>query len=188
MKKTMLTMLAMMTAGAVIGADYQLDASHTQVGFKVKHLGISTVSGQFKDFSADISYDGKPETLSMSAEIVVDSIDTGNEKRDAHLKNEDFFEASTYPTITFESTGVKSDGDDYMLTGNLTMKDVTKEVALELNINGPVDSPWGDGSQIIGLALSGTVNRQDFGVAHGGASDNLIGDEITLDINAEAKK
>ncbi len=166
---------------------YTIDPAHTQFGFSIRHLGVSTVKGRFNEFEGTITYAGDPKTLAADVTIRAESIDTGNDKRDSHLRNEDYFEVETYPTLTFSGDEVVQRDGRHYLVGMLTIKDVTREVELEVEVSGPVDSPWQDDVSILGLAATGEIDRQDFNVAHDGASDNLIGDTVTFDISLEAK-
>ena len=114
---------------------WAIDPVHSSIAFSVRHLVVSKVRGNFSTFSGAVvvAEDGTP---SVTAEIAVDSVDTGNEQRDAHLKSADFFDVEQYPTATFVSTGVRADGDDYVLDGDFTLKGVTKPVSLDLEFNG----------------------------------------------------
>jgi polyisoprenoid-binding protein YceI len=167
---------------------WTIDPVHSAISFSVRHLMVSKVRGNFKTFSGAIvvAEDGTP---SVSAEIVVDSIDTGNEQRDAHLKSADLFHAGQYPTATFVSTGVRADGDDYVLDGDFTLKGITKPVQLKLEFNG-VNPGMGHG-EVAGFEASVVLNRKDFGVdldmplETGGT---VIGDKVTITLEIEAVK
>lgn len=164
---------------------YVLDDAHTEVGFWIKHMGISKVRGKFNDYTGRIVMEnGEPTKAEIKATIKAESIDTGNSKRDNHLRNEDFFHVSEYPEITFASTGIEKMGERYVLTGDLTMHGVTKEIELDMNLAGPIEDPWGN--KRIGLGLTGMVMRHDFGVGSDKPSDLLIGKEVNLDVNVEA--
>jgi polyisoprenoid-binding protein YceI len=183
--------LVYMVAAGIAGAFrasagvFPLDNAHTEVGFSIKHMGISNVRGKFNEYTGKIMMqNGDPTTVEAEATIKAESIYTGNSKRDDHLRNPDFFHVAEYPEITFVSTGVVQSGDDLVLKGNLTMHGVTKEIELDMTLAGPIEDPWGN--QRIGLALIGTVLRHDFGVGSDKASDKLIGKEVRLEINAEA--
>lgn len=163
---------------------YEVDVSHAEIGFSIRHMGISNVRGSFRTFSGTITYDGSDIlTLRATAEIEVDSIDTGNGKRDDHLLDHDFFDAAKYPKITFSSTGVKMSPDGHLLTGKLTMHGLTKEISLVMNVSGPIEDPWGN--KRIGLELGGGLNRHDFGVGNSGSSDKLLGKNVVLSIGLE---
>ncbi len=167
---------------------WAIDPVHSAIGFSVRHLMVSKVRGTFNTFSGAIvvAEDGTP---SVSAEIVVDSIDTGNEQRDAHLKAADLFDAEKYPTATFVSTGVRADGDDYVVDGDFTLKGITKPVQLKLEYNG-VNPGMGHG-EVAGFEASVVLNRKDFGVdlemplETGGT---VIGDKVTITLEIEALK
>ena len=185
----LITGIALLGLIAPVGADtYELDTSHAAVSFSVRHLGLSKVKGEFKEYEAAISYDGAPESLSLEMTIQAASIDTRNEDRDEHLQNKDFFEVETYPTIHFKSTSVKTVGDQSVLVGDLTMKGVTKSVEFPIEISGPIDSPFQKGVKLIGINFEGSIARHDFNVAPDGMSDKAIGSDVSFDVSLEAKK
>ena len=165
-----------------------IDPVHSSIGFSVRHLMVSKVRGNFENFSGAIvvAEDGTP---SVSAEIAVDSINTGNEQRDAHIKSADFFEVEKYPTATFTSTGVRANGDDYVLDGEFTLKGVIKPVSLALEFNG-VNPGMGQG-EVAGFEASLVLNRKDFGIdielplETGGT---VVGDRVTITLEIEALK
>ncbi|MFN5318255.1 MAG: YceI family protein [Bacteroidia bacterium] len=162
---------------------WALDPTHSEIQFKVKHLMISTVTGNFHAFSANVETDGDDfSTANISFSADIDSISTGDAQRDGHLKSPDFFDAAQFPTITFESTSLKlHDGDIYKLSGNLTMHGVTKAVELEAELGGIAKDPWGNTK--VGFTLSGKVNRKDFGLNWNVALEAggiLVGDEVKL--------
>lgn len=165
---------------------WTIDPVHSTVGFSVKHLMVSKVRGKFETFSGAITVaqDGTP---SVSAEIAVSSINTGNEQRDGHVRSADFFDAENYPTATFVSTGVRPDGDDYVLAGDFTLKGVTRPVELKLEFNG-VNPGMGAGP-VAGFEASTVINRKDFGIdiempLEGGGV--VVGDKITITLEIEA--
>jgi polyisoprenoid-binding protein YceI len=177
------------TATAVLRAGtWAIDPVHSSVGFSVRHLMVSKVRGTFEQFSGSISVadDGTP---SVTAEIAVDSVRTGNEQRDAHIKSADFFDVDNFPTATFTSIGVRDNGDRYVLDGDFTLRGVTKPVSLELEFNG-VNPGMGHG-EVAGFAASVVLNRKDFGIEidmpleTGGA---VVGDKVTITIEIEALK
>jgi polyisoprenoid-binding protein YceI len=143
---------------------YAVDPTHSRVGFSVVHMGFSKVRGSFEDFEATVRMD--PDDLSSleaEATIQVKSVTTNDEKRDAHLRSEDFFEAETYPTLTFRSTGIRDiKGDSFMLEGKLTIRDVTKNVALKATYLGEGTDPWG-GTRVAFEAKT-KIDRKDFGL------------------------
>jgi polyisoprenoid-binding protein YceI len=182
------SLLAFFSAAAVSAADtYAIDNAHTSIGFAVKHLLVSTTKGQFKDYSGTIALDPKDVTKSsVKVDIKAASIDTANEKRDAHLKGADFFDVEKFPAISFVSKKIAKKGDAYELTGALTIKGVTKDVSFPFILNGPVQDPWG------GMRLGGegslVIKRKDFGVAWDNAADAGIGDDVKIDLSVEAVK
>ena len=187
MKQLVLAMLMAVTATSVRAATYELDNSHSSIGFGVKHMVVTTTKGEFTDYTGGFEYDAAdPSSLKASATIKVASVNTRNEKRDDHLRNEDFFDSAKYPEITFVSTSAEKVGDEVVLTGDLTIKGVTKQIKLPLAGNGPVTDPWGNVR--VGLEGKTKINRQDFGLTWNKILDNgglAVGDEVTLDIVIE---
>lgn len=179
----------MTTATAQLGVGtWTIDPVHSTVGFSVRHLMVSKVRGTFDTFSGAIvvAEDGTP---SVNAEIAVDSINTRNEQRDAHLKSGDFFESEKYPNATFVSTGVRTHGDKYLIDGDFTLKGVTRPVTLDLEFNG-VNPGMGHG-EVAGFEASVVLNRKDFGISielpleTGGT---VVGDKVTITLEIEALK
>ncbi|HMO03308.1 MAG TPA: YceI family protein [Kiritimatiellia bacterium] len=189
-KSFALLMTAGMLGSFAQAATYKLDAAHTTIGFSVRHMMVSNVKGSFGEFEGTIEFDeNDPSSMKASAVIQVASIDTANEKRDDHLRNEDFFDAPQFPTITFETTRVEGELPNLTLVGNLTMKGVTKEVSIPVEVGGPITNPWG--SVIIGLSGGTTINRQDFGLTWSKALDGggvVVGDQVRLILEIEAIK
>jgi polyisoprenoid-binding protein YceI len=167
---------------------WAIDPVHSSIGFSVRHLMVSKVRGNFESFSGTIvvADDGTP---SVAAEIAVDSIHTNNEQRDAHIKSADFFEVEKYPTATFRSTGVRRNGENYVLDGEFTLKGVTKPVSLALEFYG-VNPGVGHG-EVAGFEASVVLNRKDFGIdidmplETGGT---VVGDKVTITLEIEALK
>jgi polyisoprenoid-binding protein YceI len=167
---------------------WAIDPVHSSINFSVRHLMVSKVRGNFANFSGAIvvAEDGTP---SVTAEIAVDSINTNNAQRDAHIKSADFFEVEKYPTASFRSTNVRSNGDNYVVDGEFTLKGVTKPVSLDLEFNG-VNPGMGHG-EVAGFEASVVLNRKDFGIdiemplETGGA---VVGDKITITLDIEALK
>ena len=187
MKKRMTACIAgcFLLGLTVQAAEYRVDPSHTTVGFTVRHMGISSVRGQFGEYDGVIHYDGTSiEQVAATGTVKAASIDTANEKRDEHLRSADFFDVEQFPEIRFESARVVRTDSGYVLEGNFTMHGVTKPVRLDMTLEGPIQDPWSN--QRIGMALATTVNRHDFGVAAEGATDRLIGKEVRIEINLEA--
>lgn len=145
-------------------ATWNLDKAHSEIEFKVKHLMISNVKGQFQEF--DIKIDNGTDDFSQAqidVEILTSSINTKNESRDEHLKSDEFFNSATYPLVKFKTTHIEKLNDkDYNLVGDLTIKDITKPALLSAEFGGLAKDPWGN--QKAGYTVTGSINRQDFGL------------------------
>jgi polyisoprenoid-binding protein YceI len=168
---------------------WSIDTSHSEILFRVRHMMISNVRGQFKSFSGTIDInEDNPAASAVAVSIDVASIDTRDEKRDGHLKSGDFFDAEQFPTITFTSTSIEVTGSNAgKIHGDLTIKGVTKPVVLDATFVGKAKSPWGTTSA--GFNASTTINRTDFGLTWNVALETggiLVGEEITIDIELEA--
>ena len=176
-------------SGVALADTYELDKAHTTVGFVVRHLVISKVRGEFQDYEATIQFDGDDITKSsMRGMIQVASIDTEEAKRDKHLRSPDFFDADQFPQITFASKSIQKQGDGYVMIGDLTMRDVTKEIALPFSIVGPITH----GKQArIGFEAELEINRQDYGIAYSKVADTgglVVSNTVLIEINGEAIK
>ena len=170
---------------------WTLDPTHSELQFKIKHLMISTVSGQFNEFKATVRTDDNDFTkASVHFEAAVDSISTNNEQRDAHLKNGDFFDAEKFPVITFDSERMeKIAEDEYKLHGKLTMRGVSKKIILSAEFGGITKDPWGNTRT--GFSVTGKINRQDFGMSFGAVSETgglLLGDDVKINANVQFVK
>ncbi len=166
-----------------------LDPHHTAVSFSAKHLGVSTVRGRFTKVDGEIDLDDPNDPTTARGTVVVEtaSVDTGNEGRDQHLRGADFFEVEKYPTITFKSTKVEGRGDSYKLTGDLTIKDVTRPVTLDVTSEGQGTSPWG--TTVAAYSASTTINRKDFGLNWNVALETggvLVGKKVRIELNVQA--
>lgn len=167
---------------------WAIDPMHSEVLFKIKHLVISTVTGSFRKFEGKIITEGNDfNNAKVSITIDVKSIDTNQSQRDDHLQSSDFFEAGTYPNITFESTSfVKTIGSDYSMSGNLTMKGVTKPIELHVEYGGSEDN--GHGILKHGFEVTGTINRKEFGMTWNKLTDTSglgLGEDIKLMANIQ---
>ena len=167
---------------------WAIDPIHSSINFSVRHLMVGKIHGRFDQFSGAITIteDG---TASVTAEIDVNSVDTGNQQRETHIKAADFFDVAQFPTATFVSTGVRPDKDDYLLEGDFTLKGVTKPVAMTLAFNG-VNPGMGRG-EVAGFEASVVLSRKDFGVGaelplEGGGT--MVGDKVTITLALEALK
>ncbi|MBL7856706.1 MAG: YceI family protein [Cyclobacteriaceae bacterium] len=168
-----------------------IDPTHTEVQFKVKHLVISTVTGFFKKFSGSVETESDDfNGASVSFSIDVNSIDTNQADRDAHLESPDFFAADQYPTIEFKSGELKKVSDStYKLIGPITIRETTKIIELDVDFGGTVKDPWGNTKA--GFEINGKINRKDFGLnwnALTEAGGFVVGEEVKLHINAELTK
>jgi polyisoprenoid-binding protein YceI len=170
-----------------VAGTWSIDPVHSDVGFTVRHMMVSKVRGKFRTFAGEIVTGDDPLGSSVTAEIDLSSIDTGNEQRDAHIRSADFFEVETYPTMTYRSTGVRRHGNDYILDGTLTLKGVTKEVPLTLELNGFGPDPYG-GTRA-GFTATAEINRRDFGVNFAAVMETggaVVGDKVTIHLEIEA--
>ena len=170
---------------------WALDPTHSELQFKIKHLMISTVTGQFNEFKASSETDTDDfANAKIHFEAQVNSISTNNEQRDAHLKNGDFFDTEKYPSIIFESEKMeKADGDEYKLHGILTMRGINKKIVLYAELGGITKDPWGNTRT--GFSVTGKINRQDFGMSFGTVSETgglLLGDEVKIIANVQFVK
>ena len=179
-------MTAAVSVPQLTAGTWAIDATHSTVGFTVRHLMVSKVRGRFQTFTGTITVDenGAP---TIDAEIDVASITTDNAQRDGHLKTADFFEVEKFPTATFRSTSVKAKGDDFVLTGDFTLHGVTKSIDLDVEFNG-VNAGMGNGP-VAGFEATTTINRKDFGInidmtLEGGGA--VVGDKIALLLEIEA--
>ncbi|THA25001.1 polyisoprenoid-binding protein [Streptomyces sp. RKND-216] len=168
---------------------YTLDPAHTRIGFVARHAMVTKVRGAFNDFTGTARIDGAhPEESSVELTIKAESIDTRNADRDGHLRSNDFLDMAQYPEITFRSTGVRATGDDtFDVTGDLTIKGVTRPVTVPFTYEGNATDPFGNSR--IGLEGSTTINRQDFGITWNAALETggfLVSDKITLEFEVSA--
>ncbi len=168
---------------------WTLDTVHTHVGFSVKHLMISTVRGQFKSYRGVVDLDAQDFTRStFSGEVDVASIDTGNADRDTHLRSNDFFDAPNHPLITFRSGRIERKGDEaFAVHGDLTIRGVTREVALEVEFLGTSKSPYGQ--TVAGFSARGVINRKDFGVNFNAVLETggvALSEKVKIEIDVEA--
>jgi len=167
---------------------YNIDPAHTYVGFSVSHLVINKVKGKFGEFTGTVVVDGNT-IKEAKGTIQTKSIDTGVEARDKDLRSANFFDVEKYPTITFQSKRSETKGAETVLVGDFTMHGVTKEISLRVKLSGPIKDPWGNTR--IGLAAKTTLNRKDYGLMYNKVLETgglMVGDEIEIEINAEATK
>jgi polyisoprenoid-binding protein YceI len=169
---------------------YALDASHSEVGFAVRHLMVSKVRGRFSDVSATIEIADDPLESSVSVTIGTASVDTRDEQRDGHLRSDDFFSVESYPTMTYVSRAVRAAGKGrYVVEGDLTIKGVTQPVPLQLSFEGAATDPWG-GTRL-GFSASAELDREAFGLTWNQALEAggvVVGKKVAIEIEAEAVK
>lgn len=170
---------------------WTLDSAHSEIGFKVRHLVITNVSGKFDSFEGSVtssSEDFADAQINFSADI--NSINTGNEQRDGHLKSDDFFNAEQFPKLTFTSTSFKKvSGEQYKLEGHMTIRDITKPVILDVEFGGTIVDPWGNLKA--GFEINGKINRKDFNLKWDALTETggaVVSDEVKLHIHIELQK
>ena len=172
--------------GYVVGT-WTIDSAHSDVSFSVKHMMVSKVRGRFSAFEGELVTAEDPLQSSVTATIDTASIETNQAQRDAHIRSADFFEVETYPTMTYRSTGIRPDGEDFLVDGELTLKGVTKPVTLALELGG--FGPDAFGGTRAGFSASTTINRRDFGVDISMPMDGggvVVGDKITINLDIQA--
>lgn len=179
------TLLSVQLAAAAV---YQVDPVHSQVTFSVKHLVVFKVSGSFNEYSGEIVADPASKSLSSAKAVIkIDSIDTREPKRDAHLLSADFFDGENHPEMTFVSKRVEGAGDDITVYGDLTIRGKTREVALKGNFVGENTDPWGNVRA--GFSASTVINRQDYGLSWNKALETggvVVGDDVTINLDIQA--
>ena len=177
------------TTESLTKTTWGIDPTHTEVQFKVKHLVISTVTGYFKKFEGQLETESEDfNGADVKFSIDANSIETNQADRDAHLKSADFFAAEEYPTLTFEGQ-LKKSSDAYKLVGNLTIRDVTKPITLDVDFGGIMVDPWGNTKA--GFEINGKVNRKEYGLnwnALTEAGGMVVGEDVKIHINAELAK
>jgi len=167
---------------------WQIDPAHTDVQFAVKHLMISTVKGRFAEVSGTVVYDpDAPDALKVDIAIPVASLQSNNEQRDAHLKSPDFFDVQNHPTLTFSGRRISGDvSDSFKLFGDLTIRGITKEVALDVSVEGIGADPWGNDR--MGFHASTRINRFDFGLHWNAALETggvVVGADVKISVDVE---
>jgi len=183
--------LLVVVTSAYAATKWSIDKAHTKVQFTAEHMKISEVKGEFKEYEGSIKTEGNDfQNATINVNIMVNSIDTDNEKRDKHLKGEDFFNAEKHPKITFKSTTLeKMEGDKYQLRGKLTMRGTTQQEEFTAIHNGTVKDPWGNTKS--GWKVTGTINRFDYGLKWDKTLETgglVVGEEIDITANVELAK
>ena len=165
---------------------YGIDASHSHVGFKVRHLVVGKTRGRFAEVDATLTIAEDPLASSVEVSVPLASVDTRDAGRDEHLRGADFFDVEQHPVMTFRSTGVRPQGDEYLLDGELTVRGVTKPITLELTFDGTARDPWG--GERAAFTAKGSVDREAFGLTWNQALETggvLVGKKVDLEIEAE---
>lgn len=166
---------------------WSIDKSHSAINFEITHF-FTPVNGQFNDYEATVNFD--PENLEESmidVQIMVNSIDTKNERRDGHLQSDDFFNAEEWPYITFKSESIEQTGEnEFVANGTLTIRDVSQKISLPFTLLGIMDHPMREGTKVAGITATTTLDRSTYNVGVGDwASDAVVGDEVEVDLNLE---
>lgn len=167
--------------------NYVIDLSHTHAGFAVKHFGLSKVKGEFTEVEGNVVIAEDPTASSVTASINAASFNSRDEGRDAHVKGPDFLDIENFPTITFTSTSVKADGDDWVVSGDLTIKGVTRNVELETEFEGAITDPYG--LQRIAFSATTEIDRNDFGLDFNAALETgglIVGKNVKINLEVEA--
>ena len=170
-----------------VAGKWTIDTVHSHVGFVVKHMMVSKVRGQFDTFEGEVITAENPLQSSATAKIDLNSIDTNSEQRDQHIRSADFFEVEKYPEMIFRSTGIRMDGEDYIMDGELTLKGVTRQVPLLLEVSGFGPDPMG-GTRA-GFSATGEINRTDFDVSYNGPIPGggvAVSEKVQLVLDIEA--
>ena len=180
----------MSTATIAPTGTWNVDTTHSRVGFAVKHLGIATVRGTFKEFEGTLEISDDLANAKAYGKVKTASVDTNEAARDEHLRNSDFFDVEKYPEITFESTKIEAlDEDSLKIIGNLTINGTTNEVELLAEVGGTEVDPWGNDR--VGLEAVGKISRSDFGMKFNmalGSGNLAVGDKVTLNLDISAVK
>lgn len=181
-------------AGAVQTSEsgtYNFDKAHSFIGFKVKHMGLIEVPGFFRDFTGAVNYDAKdPSKSTVEFAAKATSVDTGVGGRDTHLRTADFFEVEKYPELTFKSTKVEKKGNGWAVTGDFTLKGVTKSITIPFNIAGFLPADQRSGGKM-GITAETTINRRDYGVNYGSNMPNgtaVLSDDVKINLQIEANR
>jgi polyisoprenoid-binding protein YceI len=187
---TKVTSALVLTAGLASASVYTLDNAHTAVGFSVKHLMITNVKGDFKKYDATIDFDAATKTFkTFKANIETASVNTGIEKRDNHLKSDDFFLSDKFPKMTFEMKSYEADGDEGKMTGDLTIRGITKTVVLEVEEIATIKDF--EGNSRVGFTLEGKINRMDYDLKWNKALELggvAVSEEVKIIVDVQAKE
>jgi polyisoprenoid-binding protein YceI len=170
-----------------VAGTWSLDPAHTEIGFVVRHMMVSKVRGRFEKHNATIVTASNPTESYVEVEVDLSSITTGNDQRDAHLRSSDFFDVETSPAMTFRSTAIRPNGEDFLVDGDLTIRGVTRPITLKVEVGG--FGPDAYGGIRSGFSATAEINRRDFGVNWNAAIEGggvVVSDKVTITIEAEA--
>jgi polyisoprenoid-binding protein YceI len=178
------------TATLAPSGTWSVDPAHSKVGFAVKHMGIATVRGEFKDFQGTLEIADDLSSAKAYGTVKVESVDTNESQRDAHLRSPDFFDGEQYPELKFESTQIEAlDDEELRITGNLTLHGITNEVVLHADVQGTDVDPWGN--ERVGLEVTGQLSRGDYDMKFNqalGSGNMLVADKVKLALDISAVK
>jgi polyisoprenoid-binding protein YceI len=166
---------------------WQIDPVHSEVSFSVRHMMVSKVRGSFTEFEGTIVTADEPTDSTVTASIALNSIDTRSEQRDNHIRSADFFDVAQHPTMTYRSTSLSGNGENWTLDGELSLHGVTRRVPLSLELNGFTADPFG--GQRVGFSATAEINRRDFGIDISMPMDGggvVVGDKVTISLEVEA--
>jgi polyisoprenoid-binding protein YceI len=176
------------TSVAIPTGTWTVDPAHSKVGFAVKHMGIATVRGEFTDFEGTLEMGDDLASAKAYGTVKVQSVDTNEPQRDEHLRSPDFFDATQYPELRFESTAIEAlDDEEYRITGRLTIHGVTNEIVLHADVQGTDVDPWGN--ERVGLEVTGQLSRGDYGMTFNqalGSGNMLVADKVKLALDISA--
>jgi polyisoprenoid-binding protein YceI len=175
------------TLDGLVPGQWTVDPSHSEVGFVARHLMVTKVRGRFSEYDAAITIAPNVLDSRVEATVQLDSLETKDEKRDGHLKSEDFFHVEQHPTMTFKSTRIRENGEDFYLDGDLTIRGVTRPVTFDLEFNGVVAGPWGGHSA--GFTAEAEINRKDWGLNWNVALESggvLVSEKVKIVLEIEA--
>ena len=189
-KKYISAALVLLVLTSAQSAEWEIDKSHTEVGFTATHMVITKVNGKFNDFTGEINFDPEnPASSKIKGVVQVASVDTDNEKRDQHLRTSEFFDAENHPELVFESKKISKTADGYVAVGDLTMRGVTKEVELPFTVVGPINDPWGNTR--VGIEGRAAINRMDWGISWNNVMDSgglVVSEDIVIRLDAQLIK
>lgn len=172
------------TATQAPAGTWQIDAVHSEIGYSVKHLGLAKSKGRFTSFSGTVTTSGDLADSAVTAEIDATSVNSSNKMRDDHLRSADFFDVENHPAISFRSTGIRADGEDYLIDGELTWRGKTVPVTLTAEWGGVGPNPANDNATTLGVSAQTKVNRRDFGV--GPEGNSFLSEQVVITLEIQA--